>query len=254
MLLRISLILAILLGIGTIVVTQKMARDHFTAIRDARNDFENRMKQQTTRATKAETTLNLTSNRLVTTSNTLVKTEEELNGTKQQLASVQEALNKAKADLAKAIKERQDAQAELAKWESFGLKPEQIRELIANLKKLQDAIAALDEEKKVLDRLVKVLQNKIEIILGKNEYEAELPSGTKGNVVAVDPKWNFVILDLGATQGMLEGGVLLVHRNSQLVGKVRINEILGPNRSIANMMPGWKLGDIEEGDQVISKN
>src|SRR5687768_2435102 len=148
MLLRISLILAILLGIGTIVVTQKMAREHFTAMRDARNDFENRMKQQTTRANKAETTLASTSNLLNQTKATLAKTEEELNGTKQQLASTQESLNKTKADLAKAVKERQDYQAELAKWESFGLKPEQIREMQDNAKKMQDAIAALDDEKK----------------------------------------------------------------------------------------------------------
>ena len=252
MLLRISLILAILLGIGTIVVTQKMARDHFTAMRDARNDFENRMKQQTTRATKAETTLNLTSNRLVTTSNTLVKTEEELNSTKQQLASTQESLSKTKADLAKAIEERKTAQAEIAKWESLGPKPEQIREMMDNLKKQQDAIAALEDEKKVLNRQVEVLDNRIKILVGV-EYEVPVPSGTKGSVVAVDPKWNFVVLDIGAKQNLLEGGVLMVHRNSQLVGKVRINEVM-PNRSIASLLPGWKLGDIEEGDQVISKN
>jgi hypothetical protein len=252
MLLRVSLILAILLGIGTIVVTQKMARDHFTAMRNARNDFENRMKQQTTRATKAETTLNTTSNRLVTTSNTLVKTEEELNGTKQQLATVQEGLNKTKADLAKSVEERKAAQAELAKWESLGLKPEQISEMRNNLKTSLDAIAALEDEKKVLSRQITVLTNRIMLLVG-DEYEVPLPSGTKGSVVAVDPKWNFVVLDIGAKENLLEGGVLMVHRNSQLVGKVRINEVM-PNRSIASMMPGWKLGDIEEGDQVISKN
>ena len=38
MLLRISLILAILVGAGTIFVTQKMAREHFTAIRDVRDE------------------------------------------------------------------------------------------------------------------------------------------------------------------------------------------------------------------------
>jgi hypothetical protein len=79
-----------------------------------------------------------------------------------------------------------------------------------------------------------------------------LPAGTKGNVVAVDPKWNFVVLDLCATNKMLEGGVLMVHRNSKLVGKVRISEVL-ENRSIASLMPGWRLADIEEGDQVIYK-
>ena len=70
------------------------------------------------------------------------------------------------------------------------------------------------------------------------------------NVVAVDPKWNFVVLDIGQKQFMLEGGILMVHRNSQLVGKVRIREVL-PDRCVATVMPGWKLGEIEEGDQVI---
>ena len=70
------------------------------------------------------------------------------------------------------------------------------------------------------------------------------------NVLTVDPKWNFVVLDLGADKQMLEGGVLMVHRNSQLVGKVRISEVM-PNRCVATVVPGWTLGDIEEGDQVL---
>jgi hypothetical protein len=41
-----------------------------------------------------------------------------------------------------------------------------------------------------------------------------------------------------------------VHRNSKLVGKVRIQQVMA-NRSVANLMAGWKLGDIEEGDQVL---
>jgi hypothetical protein len=49
---------------------------------------------------------------------------------------------------------------------------------------------------------------------------------------------------------MLEGGVLMVHRNTRLVGKIRIREVLA-NRSVASPIAGWRLGDIEEGDQVI---
>jgi hypothetical protein len=244
--------LAILLGIGTIVVTQKMAREHFTAMRDARDQNAKDRDVATTRYKKAETTLASTSNLLNQTKATLAKTEEELNGTKQQLASTQESLNKTKADLGKANEDRKAALAELAKWESFGLKPEQIGEMIANIKKQQDAIAALEDEKRILGRQVAVLENRVKQLVGP-DYEVPLPQGTKGSVVAVDPKWNFVVLDLGANKGMLEGGILLVHRNSQLVGKVRINEVLA-SRSIASMMPGWKLGDVEEGDQVLSKN
>ena len=122
--------------------------------------------------------------------------------------------------------------------------------MMADIKKQGDAIAALEDEKRILARNVKELQNKLDLVLGKDEYVVPLPAGTKGNVVAVDPKWNFVILDLGADKEMLEGGVLMVHRNSKLVGKVRIREVL-PNRCVANVIPGWKLADIEEGDQVM---
>lgn len=253
MLLRICLIFAILAGAGTIFVTQKMARERFTEMRDTRNKNAADRDTATARYKKAENNLAGTSNKLNQTSNTLAKTEEELTGTKQQLATTQDQVNKTKADLAKAIEERKAVQAEIAKWESLGPKPEQIRDLIANFKNSQDAVVALGEEKKILDRRIAELENRIALILGNEDYVVKLPSGTKGNVVAVDPKWNFVVLDIGSNKGMLEGGILLVHRNSQLVGKIRIREVL-PNRCVANVMPGWVLGDVEEGDQVISTN
>jgi hypothetical protein len=250
MLLRISLIFAILAGIGTIVVTHLKTRQHIQAIITEREDHKKEEAKNLARAKKSETELASTKQVLTQTKENLAKTEEDLNGTKQQLATATEQLSKTKGDLAKAVEERKAAQADLAKWESLGLKPEQIRELVANLKKLQDAVAALEDEKKILARNVRELQNKIDLIVGKEDYVVPLPAGTKGSVVAVDPKWNFVILDLGADKEMLEGGVLMVHRNSKLVGKVRIREVL-PNRCVANVIPGWRLADIEEGDQVL---
>jgi len=250
MLLRISLILAILAGIGTIVVTQLKTREHIQSIITEREDHKKEEAKNLARAKKSETELASTKQVLTQTKESLAKTEEDLNGTKQQLATVQEQVNKTKGDLAKAIEERKAAQAELAKWESLGYKPEQIRDLATNLKKSQDAIAVLDDEKKILGRRVAELKNQLALLLGDDQYRVELPEGTKGSVVAVDPKWNFVVLDLGAEKGMLQGAILMVHRNSQLVGKVRINEVL-PNRCVASVIPGWKLADIEEGDQVL---
>ncbi|HEY0551497.1 MAG TPA: hypothetical protein VGF13_17975 [Verrucomicrobiae bacterium] len=250
MLLRISLILAILVGAGTIFITQKMARDHFTAIQKDRDDNIKGRAQEAARAKKAETELSSTKQVLTQTKDTLAKTEEELTGTKQRLTAAEDTLNKKNTELATAVERRKAMEAEIAKWESLQMPPEKIREMMATLKKLQDAIVVLEEEKKILSHEVAVLNNKLKLILGDDEYIVPLPSGTKGSIVAVDPKWNFVILDLGAEKGMLEGGVLMVHRNSQLVGKVRIREVM-KERSVANVMPGWKLGEIEEGDQVL---
>ncbi len=250
MLLRISLIFAILVGIGTIVFTHLKTREHIQGIITEREAHKKEEAKQLARANKSEKELASTKQVLTQTKDTLAKTEEELNGTKQQLTAAQENLKKVNGELSKAKEDRKTAQEELAKWESLGLKPEQIKDMVAKLKTDQDAIAALDDEKKILDRRVRELKNKLSLLLGEEKYVVELPPGTKGNVLAVDPKWNFVVLDLGADKQMLEGGVLMVHRNSQLVGKVRISEVM-PHRCVATVLPGWKLGDIEEGDQVL---
>ncbi len=250
MLLRICLILAILVGAGTIFVTQKMAREHVQGIITVREENIKGRAQEKARADKSERDHTATKGLLATKTEALAKTEEELTGTKQQLTAANDRLSKTTTELTTAVERRKAVEAEIAKWESLGLKPEQIRQMMADLKKLQDAIVVLELEKGILNRTIAELKNKIELIIGKEDYVVELPAGTKGNVVAVDPKWNFVILDIGADKGMLEGGVLMVHRNSQLVGKVRIREVL-PHRSVANLMPGWKLGEIEEGDQVL---
>jgi hypothetical protein len=250
MLLRISLILAILVGAGTIFVTQKMAREHFTAIRDSRDENIKGRAQEKSRAEKSEREHTATKQVLTQTKETLTKTEETLSGTQQQLTTANDALAKTKSDLAKAIEDRKAAMAELAKWESTGLKPEDIKPLQDNVKKAQDTIAVLEDEKKILNRNIAELDNRLKLILGEEEYVVKLPADTKGTVITVDPKWNFVVIDLGSDKGMLEGGVLMVHRNSKLVGKVRIQQVMA-NRSVANLMAGWKLGDIEEGDQVL---
>ncbi len=65
-----------------------------------------------------------------------------------------------------------------------------------------------------------------------------------------DPKYDFVVLDIGDNQKVVEGGKLLVNRNGKLIAKVVIKSV-DATRSIANVLPGWKLSDIMEGDQVL---
>ena len=77
-----------------------------------------------------------------------------------------------------------------------------------------------------------------------------LKASCKGKVLITDPKWNFVVLDVGEDKGMKGGGELLVNRNGKLVGKVVVRTVQ-KDRSIANVLPGWELGEVMEGDQVI---
>jgi cell shape-determining protein MreC len=66
----------------------------------------------------------------------------------------------------------------------------------------------------------------------------------------VDPKYDFVILDIGAKEGVLPNAKMMVNRDGKLIGKVKITSV-EPNRSIANVMPEWKQDEIMEGDQVL---
>ena len=71
----------------------------------------------------------------------------------------------------------------------------------------------------------------------------------KGKIVAVDPKWDFVVLNIGGDQGVLQDGEMLVSRDGKLVAKVIVRSVQ-KDRCIANVVPGWKLGDVIEGDEV----
>jgi hypothetical protein len=82
------------------------------------------------------------------------------------------------------------------------------------------------------------------------EHVPELPAGLKGKVLVADPKYEFVVLDIGKNQGVLKYGQMLVNRNGKLIAKVQIRSV-DTDRSIANVMPGWRLSDVMEGDQVL---
>jgi hypothetical protein len=58
------------------------------------------------------------------------------------------------------------------------------------------------------------------------------------------------VLSVGQDQGVLESGELLVNRNGKLVAKVVVRSVQ-KDRSIANVLPGWQLGEIIEWDMVI---
>jgi cell shape-determining protein MreC len=66
----------------------------------------------------------------------------------------------------------------------------------------------------------------------------------------VDPKWDFVVLNVGENQGVLADGEMLVSRDGKLVAKIVVRSVQR-DRSIANLVPGWQLGEIIEGDEVI---
>jgi len=250
MLLRICLVIAILAGAGVIVVGHLKVRPHIEGIIEQRD--KNAKDRDTEKAAKVKALA-----QLKTTSEKLKETETKLGETQTQLAAATKQIETEQRN-SRSVKEKLDAlqvlytesQQKLARWADIILDPVQVRELIASEKKLRQDIKDLNDEKKILAKLAKDLRTELDSI--KNpEVDPPMRAGLKGRVIVVDPKWSFVLLDVGEKDGVVKRGVFMVSRNSKLVAKVRVASLEGTNKCIANIMPGWKLGEVMEGDYVI---
>jgi hypothetical protein len=249
MLLRVFLILAILAGIGTVAVTHFMVRPHVQGIITVRDENKQNWDRELARANKLNKELKTTQETLATTEKTLEETKTSLvamtsRATEQERRAngLQQTLDTTKRDLT-------TANQDLSAWKALGIPVEQVSQMIESEKRYRQLTTVLEEEKKVLLKENTRLTNMIADLTLGEDLPVPMP-GAKGTVVAVDPKWNFVVLDVGEKGGARQKGVFLVSRNGKLVGKVRVTNVQ-PDRSIANVVPGWQLDEILEGDQVV---
>ena len=249
MLIRISLIVAIIAGLA-------VGGLNFVKVKEKITTLQANLKEQTDGRIRAET-------ELASTKRDLAKTTAELKQTKATLEATTVAKEKAEADLVAQIKRaekltedlnktRQDrdaAQADLAAYKATGFNPQQILGMGKELKNLQDNVSVVEAENKILDQKRRKLETELAVYRDPNFF-VTLPPSCHGKVLVADPKWNFVVLNVGEDQGVLERGELLVNRNGKLVAKIVVRSVQ-KDRSIANVLPGWELGEVMEGDQVI---
>lgn len=249
MLIRIALIVAILAGVaaGVVnivkvkekIVTTIQERDHWHQDRDAEFAAHKKFEKL---AKDTQSALDRTNALLVTTVEERDKAQAENADLTKRNATLTE-------NLSKTTKERDIAQNELAAWHALRIPLENIKATLASLKTVTEERDAIAMEKKILGRKFDSLKAEYDFLTGKIE-EVPMPAGLKGKVLATDPRYDFVVLDIGEKQGVREHGRMLVNRGGKLVAKVQIKSVQA-DRSIANVMPGWKLGEIMEGDQVL---
>lgn len=249
MLIRISLTVAIVAALAVGALNIVKVHNTITTLITQRNDFHSERDQ-------VQAQLN-------STKRDLAKTQDDLAQTQQSLTNAMTDLAKAEADdkaqikraddlsdkLAKTSKELDDTQNQLAAYKATGYQPDQIAGLSKALKSNEDELEAVKEENSVLNRTIARLNVQINELVGTNNYVVTLRPDLKGKIIAVDPKWDFVVLNIGGDQGVLDDGEMLVSRDGKLVAKVIVRSVM-KDRSIANIMPGWQLGEVIEGDVV----
>ena len=249
MLIRICLIVALVAGLAVGVL-------NFVEVKEKITTLQTNLKTETDEHQKY---LGL----YTKTDKELKKTTADLKQTKTNLEEATAAKDKAEADalaqtkradklnedLTKTREERDAAQADLAAYKATGRTPQQILAMNQELKGLQENLATANTENKIFMQKIKKLETELAVYKDPTFFVV-LPAGLKGKVLVADPKWNFVVLNVGEDQGILERGELLVNRNGKLVAKVVVRSVQ-KDRCIANVVPGWELGEVMEGDLVI---
>src|ERR1017187_807016 len=232
MLIRISLIVAILAGLAVGALNIVKVKDNIIGLR--------------TDLTTTSNTLDTTEGTLKTTKLNLDKTTADLKQTKTTLATTtterDEALVKAEAQnkrasdlsesLAKTQKDRDDAQADLAAYKATGKTAQQVLALTKDLKEAQDAVVEAQIVIKGQQNKVAILQARLDKYEGSNVV-VYLPQKLQGKIVVADPKWDFVVLNIGLDQGVKQDGELLVSRGGILVAKIIVRSVQ-KDRSNAN--------------------
>jgi cell shape-determining protein MreC len=250
MLLKVSLIIAILASIVTLVLSHAKVASSIEALK---GDLE------TTRGSLAKATEDAATSKKneKAAKEQAEKTGKELEETK---ANLETATSKAREQEARAdardaelntVKGKfNDAQRELSAWGALGIAVQQVQNRLVELDKANKANDALNAEHVVLVRNIDTLKKTLAKYELDKDVDPAMPPGLKGKVLEVNPQWDFVVLDIGSNQGAVERGVLLVNREGKLVTKVRITTV-EPARCIANVMPEWKQADVLAGDTVL---
>ncbi len=180
-----------------------------------------------------------------------VAMKAELEGATADAATQKARADKASAERDVVTKAKNESQEKLARWEALGLPPEGIIKIKEAARKSEEERGIVVAENKVLLFDVNLLRNKLKKYEG-DTTDVVLPKGLRGAVTAVSPASDFVFLDIGSNQGVLERGKMMVHRGGKLVTKVMIVSV-DTNRSVANIMKDWSQGDltVQVGDRVM---
>ena len=249
MLLRISLIVAIIAGLAVGIVNFITVKEKVTKLKTDLENTRSELATTQTQLSKANSDLTEAKTELTQTKETLETTTKERDAAVSEATAQSRRATQLAEELTKTKKDRDDAQAEPAAYKATGFSPADVLSLGRTLKTAQDNMAAVQEENRLLGRKIEKLEYQLAKYTGTPPI-VFLPAKLTGKILISDPKWDFVVLDIGEAQGVKQDGELLVNRDGRLVAKVIVRSIQ-KDRCIANVLPGWKLGEVMEGDLVI---
>jgi hypothetical protein len=197
-----------------------------------------------------DTRVNLEQTRtdLSQTKDTLKTTEDNLLAARKDIKEKTETIATQKAD----IEQKTENIAKLT--EDKTALETKVEEQTTEISKLGDKLSDRESQLEATKRYVEKLQKDLARALrGTSESETnDLPPGLYGQVLVVNSNWNFVVLDLLPDSALTPMTDLTIQRDSVLVGKLRISEVIRErNFAIGEVLADWQQTPIAKGDYVF---
>lgn len=182
-----------------------------------------------------------------------------------EVADLRAQVAKATSGVADIQKQVADKDATIAQQKTdMAAKDARISELESKATSAVQAPKASEDLKKQLEEkeiLAASLETKLKDqdaqLASLKEREAKrrnksMRNGLEGRILAVNPSWNFVVLNLGDRNGVVNNAEMLIKRGSQLIGKVRITSV-EPSTSVADIVVNSVRSglSVQPGDTVI---
>ena len=222
-------------------------------------DFMTDTSQPAASVNQAGDKWNTTNDDLTSTKGNLKVTEENLTEQKaknQELTLHADKLSKdletTKSDL-ESTNSKLKLTAEQLQAMEEGLKGKKPDELFQEINDLSEKVKVVEGEQKMLTAAKEKSETELKKL--REQMEMTRPGGTKsmslsGRILAVNPTWNFVILDLGKNDQVVEGLTMVIYRGDKMIGKIKTVTV-DAQTSVADVMPGTPAAAIEVGDQVV---
>lgn len=247
--LRICLILTVVAGLGALGISHLQLKPRIDTLTSdlatTTSDLETSRRNEQTARQEREKAIKAQKE----TEEALAETTKQREELAETAAQQRGRADRAEASLEKVTTERNEMMSELTAWKALGIPVDQVRQVRADLQKSQAEIEAMKAERVVFERKNRQLESELARYRG-DDVEIKLDTKLYGKVLAVDPKYDFVVLDVGESQGLVPRVKLMVSRDGKLIGKVQVVRVES-NRSIANVLQDWKQADVSAGDVVL---
>ena len=181
------------------------------------------------------------------------KAEAELTQLQKDKTELQSKLDANQNEIGSLQKRIEEAE-KTAKPAASPVAPNSSPELQAQLEDARHQLDSAEKEKAFLSEKLQTPQERPTQLQQEKKRRETAPrrTGVRGTVLAVNQAYNFVVLNLGAHQGIEPNSEMLVLREGTLIGKIRISSV-EPATAIGDIITSSLARgvQVQPGDTVI---